>query len=432
MNSTTPFYDVYYSLNTEDYDAVPVHVCERKNENHLGSQLSVFYFLMFVLSLIGNGLVLVIIYRFEKWTTVTNIFLLNLVVSDLILMCSLPFWGVYQQLSTWIFGASMCKIVGSAYFLGFYSSILFLTLLTFDQHLAVVYSLVAPRLRRQNYAIACCTGVWLLSCLACVKPIILYRVFTDFNNKQFCEEYPSDFVVNTFVNVSVLKDVWIYLQLCFFFVFPLAVIVYCYIRVGITVVSSRITAKFRTMQCKPLQPLNSHSLSTSAPNHSEAGELVYTGSLTKSIIGVKLFSYTSSGTSLFLMPYVLFQSSLATQNLALQASFITVISLFTFATPVLLHLLTTGYVTQLYHHAEQDSYTAVTYNFFLMKRRTVFKQAEVRVPDVTGMFTTFYAGRKGLLVNPDLFQLPSDYNHLMGYDRPFTFSEEDMERPDKV
>ncbi|KAK0148502.1 C-C chemokine receptor type 3 [Merluccius polli] len=247
MNTTTPFYDLY-SLDTIDYNPGPVPVCERKDDNYLGAQLSVFYFIMFVLSLVGNGLVLVIIYRFEKLTTVTNIFLLNLVVSDLIFMCSLPFWGIYQQLSTWIFSTSMCKIVGSAYFLGFYSSILFLTLLTFDQHLAVVYSLVASRLRRQNYAIACCTGVWLLSCLACIKPIILYNVFTDFNNKQFCEEYPSNIVVNTFINVSVLKAFWTYLQLFFFFLFPLAVIVYCYIRVTITVVSSRISAKFRTVR----------------------------------------------------------------------------------------------------------------------------------------------------------------------------------------
>ena len=186
--------------------------------------------------------------RFEKLTTVTNIFLLNLVVSDLIFMCCLPFWGIYQQLSTWVFGTSMCKIVGSAYFLGFYSSILFLTLLTFDQHLAVVYSLVASRLRRRTYAMACCTGVWLLSCMACVKPVILYNVFTDFNNKQFCEEYPSNVVVNAFVDMAVLKALWIYLQLFFFFLFPLAAIVYCYIRVTITVVSSRINAKFRTVR----------------------------------------------------------------------------------------------------------------------------------------------------------------------------------------
>ena len=61
--NTTPFYEWIYSLNTDDYSAGPVHMCERKEDNSLGARLSVLYFVMFVLSLIGNGLVLVIIYR---------------------------------------------------------------------------------------------------------------------------------------------------------------------------------------------------------------------------------------------------------------------------------------------------------------------------------------------------------------------------------
>ena len=144
-----------------------------------------------------------------------------------------------------------------------------------------------------------------------------------------------------------------------------------------------------------------------------------------------MFSYTSSGTSLCLMPHVLFKTGLATQSLALQASFIAIISLFTFATPVLLHLLTKGYVLRLYHHAPRDAYTAVTCSALLVEKRTVFRQDQVRLPAVAKMFTSFYAGQRSMLVNPDLFQLPSDYNHLMGYDQPFTFSQEDLERPDR-
>lgn len=62
MNTTTPFYDWNESLSTDDYtDAV--YMCERNADNHLGAQLSLFYFIMFGLSLVGNGLVLIIIYR---------------------------------------------------------------------------------------------------------------------------------------------------------------------------------------------------------------------------------------------------------------------------------------------------------------------------------------------------------------------------------
>lgn len=175
----------------------------------------------------------------------TNIFLLNLVVSDLIFMCSLPFWGIYHQLSNWVFGSTMCKIVGSTYFLGFYSSVLFLTLLTFDRHLAVVYSLTASRLRRRGYAVASCAGVWLISGLACIKPMILYSSYRDNSGNSFCEEYTGN---QTFINVPHLENAGLYIQLFLFFLFPLTVIGYCYIRITITVLMSKMVTKFKTVR----------------------------------------------------------------------------------------------------------------------------------------------------------------------------------------
>uniref|UniRef100_H3CJW8 G-protein coupled receptors family 1 profile domain-containing protein n=2 Tax=Tetraodon nigroviridis TaxID=99883 RepID=H3CJW8_TETNG len=129
--------------------------------------------------------------RFEKLTTVTNILLLNLILSSMIFMSSLPFMAVYMQLSNWIFGTVICKIVGGMYYLGIYSSVLFLTLLTFDRHLAVVYSLSAVRMRNVSYARISCGVVWLVSILACAKQMILRTTFEhSFENRIFCDEYP--------------------------------------------------------------------------------------------------------------------------------------------------------------------------------------------------------------------------------------------------
>lgn len=146
--------------------------------------------------------------------------------------------------------------------------------------------------------------------------------------------------------------------------------------------------------------------------------------------GVKMFCYMNSGACLILMPLIL-KSGMTTQSLALQSAFITTISLFTFVTPILLHQFTKGYVFQLFHNANEDTYMAVTRNIFLMEKTTVFKQGDVKIPAIAKMFSTFYAGRMGMLVHPDHFKDPSDYSHLMGYDQPFTFDEEDLERPDK-
>ncbi|XP_023121221.1 C-C chemokine receptor type 3-like [Amphiprion ocellaris] len=221
-------------------------LCLRDDDNYVGAQLAMLYYFMFVFSLLGNGLVLVIIHRFERLTTVTNILLLNLVLSSVIFMSSLPFLGVYMQLTTWIFGKLMCKIVGSVYYLGFYSSVLFLTLLTFDRHLAVVYSLEASHVRNRNYAVISCGVVWLVSGLTCIRPMILHTASVyPLDNKIYCDEDPGDEDLPN-INVEQLIASERYLQLLFL-IFPLVVIIYCYVRIAITVMSSKIVTKFKTV-----------------------------------------------------------------------------------------------------------------------------------------------------------------------------------------
>ncbi|XP_060920388.1 C-C chemokine receptor type 1-like [Labrus mixtus] len=220
--------------------------CYFDANNTFGGYLSILYYFIFFFSVSGNVLVLMIIYRFERLTTVTNILLLNLVLSSLIFMTSLPFWAVYQQVEEWIFGEVMCKFVSSIYYLGFYSSVLFLTLLTFDRHLAVVYSLGAPRVRNQRYAVISCAVVWLVSILVCIKDILLHSTNVNpINNKIFCNNEGNNLED---VTVQRLNETGFYIQLILFLIFPLVVIIYCYVRIAITVISSKIVTKFKTVR----------------------------------------------------------------------------------------------------------------------------------------------------------------------------------------
>ncbi|XP_010752655.1 transmembrane protein 70, mitochondrial isoform X1 [Larimichthys crocea] len=176
----------------------------------------------------------------------------------------------------------------------------------------------------------------------------------------------------------------------------------------------------------------SHCLSThrvSTVTHSEDGNLIYTGNMDRVVRGIKLFSYSTTGASLFVMPYILMKTGLGLQSFAMQAAFCGFIGFFTFLTPILLHLITMGYVSRLYHNPDKDTYTAITYSFFLSEKRRVFHQKQVKIPAVSKVFTTFYADHMGLLVNPDLFPIPHDYNHLMGYDKPFRFDTDSTNRP---
>ncbi|XP_035172795.1 transmembrane protein 70, mitochondrial [Oxyura jamaicensis] len=169
------------------------------------------------------------------------------------------------------------------------------------------------------------------------------------------------------------------------------------------------------------------SLSTSAPaDHPEHGRLVYKGNLAKAVLGVRFFSYSTSVFNLFMVPYIMLKTGIGFDSLLIQAAFYGLIGFFTFVTPVTLHILTKGYVIRLYYKEEMDTYTAITYNAILTEKVTVFHQKDVKIPDITKMFTTFYAKTKSMLVNPLLFQNPEDFNRLMGYDKSlyFDFEEE--------
>ncbi|XP_052559814.1 transmembrane protein 70, mitochondrial isoform X1 [Tympanuchus pallidicinctus] len=171
------------------------------------------------------------------------------------------------------------------------------------------------------------------------------------------------------------------------------------------------------------------SLSTSAPSdHPEHGRLVYKGNLAKAVLGVRFFSYSTSIFNLFMTPYLVLKTGIGFDSLLLQAAFYGLIGFFTFVTPVTLHILTKGYVIRLYYKEEMDTYTAITYNAILAEKATVFHQKDVKIPDITKMFTTFYAKTKSMLVNPTLFPDPQDYNRLMGYDKAFCFDFEEEEK----
>lgn len=163
----------------------------------------------------------------------------------------------------------------------------------------------------------------------------------------------------------------------------------------------------------------------------EHGNLIYTGNMGAAVRGLKLFSYCTSGINLVILPQIYLKTGFGVQSMALQVACGGAAAFFTFVTPILFYFLTRGYVLRLYHDRKQDIYTAITTSVFLTDRKTVFHQSQVRIPAISQMFTTFYAGKEGLLVNPDLFPVPNDYNRLMGYDKPFSFSIDDMDQPNK-
>ncbi|CAL9688378.1 unnamed protein product [Knipowitschia caucasica] len=221
----------------------PVQLCSKTDVNTFGSAfVPAFYLATFVLGCLGNGLVLVTIVAYEKLQSVTNVFLLNLVMSNLIFAASLPFWAAYHRWE-WLFGRFMCKAVSSAYMIGYNSSILFLTLITFDRYLAVVHAVAAAKSRKKLYAVFASVVVWAVSIAASIKDILLRDVQKNPQSGLLCEDtgYSKD-IMNRWRFVSTC------VQFSLFFMVPLCLVMFCYASITARILATQLKEKCRTIK----------------------------------------------------------------------------------------------------------------------------------------------------------------------------------------
>ncbi|CAL1569467.1 unnamed protein product [Knipowitschia caucasica] len=148
------------------------------------------YALVLLLGVCGNYLLIYVICRTRKMHTVTNLFILNLALSDL-LMCvtCVPFTLAYAlNPRGWTFGRSMCYAVFTIQPLTVYVSVFTLTAIAVDRYSATVHPL------KKRTSVAACAaalaGIWLVS-FALVAPAVLHTYHVEFRDEGFtiCEEF---------------------------------------------------------------------------------------------------------------------------------------------------------------------------------------------------------------------------------------------------
>ncbi|XP_043922041.1 C-C chemokine receptor type 3-like [Protopterus annectens] len=227
----------------KDFDEEYVILCDTSAITKFGASfVPVFYYFVFLFSLAGNGLIFFILLKYEKLKSATNILILNLVISDLLFAITLPFWAVYHS-SEWIFGNDMCKIVSSLYQVGFYSSILFLTMMTIDRYLAIVHAMLAVHAKRLIYAAWGSVLVWVVSILSSVPKFTLFGTRDDDKLGILCEE--TGYTDRTLYIWKVFGN---FQQTLLFFVCPLAITVYCYLRISIIIIKTKMLEKYKTIK----------------------------------------------------------------------------------------------------------------------------------------------------------------------------------------
>ncbi|XP_008155688.2 neuropeptide FF receptor 2 [Eptesicus fuscus] len=194
------------------------------------------YFLIFFLCMVGNTVVCFIVMRNKHMHTVTNLFILNLAISDLLVgIFCMPITLLDNIIAGWPFGSTMCKISGLVQGISVAASVFTLVAIAVDRFRSVVYPF-KPKLSIKT-AVVIIVIIWILA-IAIISPSAImlhvqedkyYRVKLNSENKTmpvyWCwEDWPNKEMRKIYTTVLFAN---IYLA-------PLSLIVIMYGRIGIS------------------------------------------------------------------------------------------------------------------------------------------------------------------------------------------------------
>ncbi|XP_019379815.1 PREDICTED: G-protein coupled receptor 183 isoform X1 [Gavialis gangeticus] len=193
--------------------------------------LPVFYSVILMLGVVGNGLALAVIFKNRKKINSTTLYSTNLVLSDLLFTTSLPTRIAYYALGfDWPFGETFCRLTALIFYINTYAGVNFMTCLSIDRFFAVVHPFRYQKLRRVQHAKGICIFVWFLV-LSQTFPLLLQSMSNKEQERITCMEYPN------FEKIPNLP--LILLAACLIgYLVPLGIILFCYSQISYKLVQT--------------------------------------------------------------------------------------------------------------------------------------------------------------------------------------------------
>ncbi|XP_054470478.1 C-C chemokine receptor type 6 [Anoplopoma fimbria] len=199
--------------------------------------------------LIGNALVILTYVFYKRTKTMTDVYLYNVAVADLIFVVALPFI-IYNEQHSWLMGSVACKILRSAYSINLYSGMLLLACISGDRYIAIVQARKSfgARARSLTYSRLICSAVWVFA-VALTLPTLLYT-------ERFEEKSLEAQTTNVMCQMSfsktetakLMKVVVPSLQIAIGFLLPLLVMVFCYSSIVCTLLRAQSTQRQKAVR----------------------------------------------------------------------------------------------------------------------------------------------------------------------------------------
>ncbi len=194
-----------------------------KSRTHIRVIICLTYAVIFLLGILGNALVVFVIMRKPEMRSVTNLFITNLAISDILMtIFATPFTPLTIFLEDWPLHWTLCKLLPMTMAVTVYVSTLTSTAIAIDRYLVIVHPFL-PKMRTwMCFLIIVLT--WVLSAV-CSCPLAVYqdKKFSSETNTSSCQEnWPSVGSRATFTMASFGLQ----------FIVPCIIITACYTRIG--------------------------------------------------------------------------------------------------------------------------------------------------------------------------------------------------------
>ncbi|KAF7709409.1 cholecystokinin receptor-like [Silurus meridionalis] len=220
LNGSLDLNDSKYTCDEEHF--IPKEKPARPKE--MDSVRILLYSLIFLLSVFGNLLIIVVLVVNKRMRTVTNSFLLSLAVSDLMMaVFCMPFTFIPNLLEDFIFGGAMCKIV--AYLMGISVSISTFSLvaIAIERYSAICNPLKSRAWQTRSHAYKVIAMTWALSFLIMTpypifSSLVSYPKTNNITIRMCRHDWPKDQV----------KQAWYILLLLILFIIPGVVMIIAY------------------------------------------------------------------------------------------------------------------------------------------------------------------------------------------------------------
>lgn len=202
--------------------------------------LAVLYGSISIIAVLGNTLVIFVIFKNKKMQSITNIFIANLAFGDVIIgIFSIPFQFQAALLQRWVVPFFLCPVAPFIKNLSVCVSVFTLTIISIDRYIAVMYPLRAGI--KIKVAVFILVNIWLFGIISSLPNLIFFEVI-------YVPDEPFEGVVKPFCShlyPSVMfRNLHIYYLVLIQYLLPLLVINFTYFRIVYTIWVAKAPGQF--------------------------------------------------------------------------------------------------------------------------------------------------------------------------------------------